>query len=65
MSTQEEYRRVGARLDAHVEGCEFCSSGVACPEGDSVAEKEFRTWRAWQRGDEPATRAHARAGFPW
>lgn len=61
----DEYRRAGARLDRHVESCPFCSDGLACPAGDSAAEKEFRAWRAWEGSDEPGTREHRRAGFPW
>ena len=59
------YRAAATELDEHLAMCPSCSNGVACPDGDETAEREFWAWREWERVDADGTREHRRRGFTW
>ena len=41
-----DYARAATDLDGHVDNCPQCLSGRGCADGDDIAEREYRTWRA-------------------
>jgi hypothetical protein len=56
----KSYRRADDALAEHMDSCPDCwGGGTGCTVGDHLADKEFRTFKAWE-GDDPATaRAYA------
>lgn len=43
------YASAAADLDTHLRDCPQCSTGRACPDGDDIAEREFRASRQLHR----------------
>lgn len=51
-----DYMDAAVELDTHLDQCVSCAIGRGCPDGDDLAEREFRTDRKLRRreprGDE-------------
>jgi hypothetical protein len=64
MGAFADYENAAAGLDAHLRTCPSCGRGVACADGDAVAEAEFRSWRELERADPDTAAMHpARRGW--
>jgi hypothetical protein len=45
MTDHRDYNRAARDLDEHLRTCPLCSAGGSCPDGDDLAEAEYRAHR--------------------
>jgi hypothetical protein len=59
----ERYDGVAAAMDGHLVTCGMCRAGLTCPDGDDVAEAEYRAYRDLQEWEPGEARVVSRRGF--